>query len=92
MIGFRVAVALFPIGQMIAAYAANAASTFTLDGGYGPSEAPYTHQFFVLLRMDDCAFAGSTTIGAVLGANIDYRFRVSGNDLFPAEDSPMFVK
>ena len=92
MIGFRVVVALFPIGQMIAASAANAASTLTLDGGSGPSEAPYTHQLVVPLRIDDFACAGSTKIGAILGANIDYRFRVSGNDLFPAEDSPMFVK
>ena len=60
--------------------------------GYGPSEAPYTHQLVVPLRMDDFACAGSTKIGAILGANIDYRFWVSGNDLFPAEDSPMFVK
>ena len=80
MIGFRVAVALFLLGQMIAASSANAAPTFTVDGGYG------THQFVVLLRMDDGAFAGSTTIKVRPGENTDYHFRVSRNDLFPAED------
>ena len=79
MIGLRVAVALFLVGQMIAASAANDAPTFTVDGGYG------THQFVVLLRMDDGAFAGSTTIKFRPGETTDYHFRVSRNDLFSAE-------
>jgi len=56
MIGFRVAVTLFLVGEMIAASVANAADTFNVDGGYG------THQFVVLPRIGDGAFAGSTTI------------------------------
>jgi hypothetical protein len=80
MIGFRVAVTLFLVCEMIAASAANAADTFNVDGGYG------THQFVVLLRIGDGAFAGSTTIKFRPGKNTDYHFRVSRNDLFPAED------